>query len=64
MSTSRGYRSKAELLNPPNPGHSLSYKVITGNYITGKKLSPSNVKDGSITIGNENGDASLLFADQ
>ena len=64
VSTSKGYKSKAEVVNPPNPGHFLSFKVITGNYITGKKLSPSIVKDGSITIGSENGDATLLFADK
>jgi hypothetical protein len=64
IATSKGYRSKAEVVNPPNPGHALSFKVITGNYVTGKKLSPSMVQDGSITIGNENGDATLLFADQ
>ncbi|KAI8575211.1 hypothetical protein K450DRAFT_262909 [Umbelopsis ramanniana AG] len=45
LSTSAGYKSKAELVNPSDSGHSLRFKVVTGNYVKGTKLTPSNVRE-------------------
>ncbi|KAI9283894.1 hypothetical protein BC943DRAFT_381748 [Umbelopsis sp. AD052] len=64
VSTSSSYKAKAELVNPPDPGHSLSFRVVSGNYVDGTKLSPSNVREGSISVDNDNGDATLVFADE
>jgi hypothetical protein len=62
LSTTKGFSAKALLDNPPDPGHSLDFKIISGSYVSGKKLSPFNIKDGSVTAGNENGDVTLTFA--